>query len=126
MKTKIKNRFFTHPLLMLVALILAFIIWLVVTNVSDYKISKTIRDLPVSQENGDAILKSGKVYNVTDGETTSIIVKGPRSVVENPSANDFIATADLSKLSVTNTAEIKVTAVDSKVTGRFPSMLWTL
>ena len=38
MKTKIKNRFFTHPLLMLVALILAFIIWLVVTNVSDYKI----------------------------------------------------------------------------------------
>ena len=118
MKTKIKNRFFTHPLLMLVALILAFIIWLVVTNVSDYKISKTIRDLPVSQENGDAILKSGKVYNVTDGETTSIIVKGPRSVVENLSANDFIATADLSKLSVTNTAEIKVTAVDSKVTGQ--------
>ena len=38
MKTKIKNRFFTHPLLMWVALILDFIIWLGVNNVSDYKI----------------------------------------------------------------------------------------
>ncbi len=65
--------------------------------------------------NGDIIEQQGMVYDVVDGETASIIVKGPRSIVEKLTTSDFRAYADLSRLSVTNTAEIKVEALNAAV-----------
>ena len=103
-----KSKIFDHLGLKLVALIISFFIWLIVMNVDDYKITRTFTDIQVEQLNGDIIEQQGMVYDVVDGETASIIVKGPRSIVEKLTTSDFRAYADLSRLSVTNTAEIKV------------------
>ena len=110
-----KSKIFDHLGLKLVALIISFFIWLIVMNVDDYKITRTFTDIQVEQLNGDIIEQQGMVYDVVDGETASIIVKGPRSIVEKLTTSDFRAYADLSRLSVTNTAEIKVEALNAAV-----------
>lgn len=110
-----KFKIFDHIGLKLVALVLSFLTWLVVMNIDDYKITKTFTDVVVEQLNGEIIEQQGMVFDVVDGETTDIIVKGPRSIVEKLTTSDFRAYADLSHLSVTNTAEIKVEAVNPSI-----------
>ena len=113
MINKIK-RFFTQNLwLKFLAIIFAIAIWFIVMNIEDYNISKTINDIPVSMLNGNTILDNGMVYDITGGETITITVSGPRSVVENLTASDFYASADLSHLSVTNSTTISVVPKNS-------------
>ncbi len=105
---KFKSRLFKNIEYRILALVIAFFTWLIVTNIVDYKVTKTFNGITVEQQNGDVILQNGKVYDVTAGEETSIVVKGPRSIVDELSVNDFTASADLSQLSITNSAEINV------------------
>lgn len=104
------NKFFSNLGLKLLALLIAFVVWFAVMNVEDSVISKTISDIPVEMLNGDVILENGNLYNITDGETVEIIVRGPRSIVDGLEADDFEATADLAVLSVTNSTIISVSA----------------
>ena len=107
MKDKKKN-IFDNIGLKLLALLIAFLMWFVVMNYEDGVITKTISGIPVEMINGESIIANGNLYNVTDGETVEVIVRGPRSIVENLEANDFVASADLSHLSVTNSTTIEV------------------
>ncbi len=109
MKNKQKRGFFKSIWLKLLSLLIAFVIWLIVVNVDDYKIVKEIYNIPVEQINGSDIEEGGLVFDVTSGETVDIVIEGRRSIVNSLSANDFKAVADLSKLSYTNTAKISVT-----------------
>ena len=68
-----KFKIFDHIGLKLVALVLSFIIWLVVMNIDDYKITKTFTDVVVEQLNGEIIEQQGMVFDVVDGETTDKI-----------------------------------------------------
>lgn len=97
------------------SLVLAFVLWLIIMNVSDRAITKTISNIPVETVNGESIENTGYVYTVSDGDTVSIIVKGSQSIVDSLSADDFTATADLSQLSITNTAEIVASPVDPSI-----------
>ena len=108
-----KGRFLRNLWLKLIAIILAVITWLIVVNVDDYIVTKTIRGIPVEQVNGEKLESMGQIYTVTSGETVDVSVKGPRSLVERMTAEDFYASADLSQLSVTNTAEISVSLVEN-------------
>lgn len=92
----------------ILSVVLAVILWIVVMNISDYSITKRIEDIPVSQLNGDALDELDKVYEVADGDTVDIIVKGRRSIVSELTAESFYATADLSTMSITNTVQIFV------------------
>ena len=114
MKDK-KLKIFDHLGLKFTALVLAFCAWLIVMNIDDYKVKRTFANIKVEQMNGSAIEQQGMVYDVVDGEMATIIVNGPRSIVEGLSAEDFRAYADLSHLSVTNTAEIKVEALNQNI-----------
>ena len=113
MQKKLKSSFFDHLWLKLFALIIAFLLWFSVMNIEDATMAKTIGGIEVEMLNGDTILESGGVYDVTEGDTVEIIVKGPRSIVENLEAGNFTATADLSHLSVTNSTSIEVVTNDS-------------
>ncbi len=118
MKTKAKKSLFDHMGLKILSLVLAVLIWMLIMNVDDYTMTKTIRDIPVMEQNGDTIEKLGKVYSVTSGTTVDIVVKGPRSVVDPLTLNDFVATANLAELSVTNTVQISVAAKETSVNGK--------
>ena len=111
----IAKSIFNHLGLKIISLVLAVLFWVIVMNLSDYSMTKTISNISVEQRNGDKIEEMGKVYDVTDGETVDIVVKGPRSVVDPLVAGDFYAYADLGDLSVTNSAAIRVQAKESRI-----------
>lgn len=110
MKSKIRSSVLNNFWLKLLSVLLAFLLWLVVMNVSDGMITIKIKGIPVQQLNGAALEELDKIYDVAKGETVDIVVKGRRSIVESMTADDFIATADLSTMSITNTVQITVTA----------------
>ncbi len=118
MKIKAKKSLFDHLGLKIISLLLAVIIWMLIMNLDDYTMTKTIRDIPVLEQNGETIEKLGKVYSVTSGNTVDIVVKGPRSVVDPLTANDFIASANLAQLSVTNSVQIAVAARETRINGK--------
>ena len=115
MKEKAKDKFLNNFILKLFAVVLAIVIWLVVMNVEDYTVTKQIDDIPVEQLNGNIFNELDQVYDVTKGDTVDIIVRGPRTVVDRLTADDFYATADLSTMSITNTVQIFVEPKDSSI-----------
>ncbi len=95
----------------ILSVLAAIIIWILVANVDDYMVTKTITGVQVSTLNEDSITELDKVYELDgDGEVT-IIVKGQRSIVEELTAQDFTATVDLSQLSLTNAVQVIVEPV---------------
>lgn len=110
-----KDKLFSNIGLKLLAVVLAFIVWVIVLNLDDYVVSKQISDVPVQMLNEDAITSQGQLYYVKSGDTVNIIVKGRRSVIAELNADDFKASADLSQLSITNSVPIKVETVDKNI-----------
>lgn len=110
-----KNRILNHFGLKVMSLVIAIVVWIIVANVDDYKTTKQISGIEIEFVNGDAITEKNKVYEVPEGTTIDIVVKGRRSVVEELTSEDFKAVADLSKMSVTNAVTVEVSAVSSYV-----------
>ncbi len=97
------------------SLLIAIIVWIVVANVDDYKITKQVSGIEIEFINGSAITEKNKVYEVPKGTTVDVVVKGRRSIVEHLSNDDFEAVADLSKMSVTNAVAVKVSPISSHI-----------
>lgn len=90
------------------SLIIAFLIWLIIINIEDPAIVGNFEDIPVTIINEDVLGSMDKVYDVLSGEVVDVQVKGKRSIIENLSRAEFIATADLKELSIVNAVEIKI------------------
>lgn len=94
--------------LKLVSLAIAIVLWLIVVNIDDPVTKKQFYNIPVEMIHEEALDSVGKVYEVTEGSVVSVTVEGKRSLIDNLKNTDFIATADLSKLSITNAVPIEV------------------
>ena len=90
------------------AVIFAFILWLIILNVTDPDATKTISNIAVTIENEDAVLDGTCIYEIVSGKTTSITVSGSRSIISGLSSEDFIASVDFEELSTENTVLISV------------------
>ena len=110
-----KNKILDHFGMKILSLVIAIIIWIIVANVDDYKTTKQISGIEIRFINGEAITEKNKVYEVPDGTTIDIVVKGRRKVVDELTNDDFKAVADLSKMSVTNAVKVEISAVSSAV-----------
>lgn len=110
-----KKTFLNNLPLKLLSIVCAIILWLVVMNISDYSMTVEIDDIPVNQINGDILDELDQIYEVEKGDTVDIIIKGRRSVVSQLSASDFVATADLSSMSITNTVQIAIEPVNQSL-----------
>lgn len=105
-----KNRILDHFGLKLLSLLIAIVIWIVVANVDDSKTTRQISGIEIEFINGEAITEQNMVYEVPNGTTIDIVVKGRRKIVESLTSQDFRAVADLSKMSLTNAVNVVVTA----------------
>lgn len=94
--------------LKIVSVIVAFLFWLVIINITDPTTSRTFYDVPVQILNENVITSANQVYEIEDGDTVHVTVKGKRSFVETLTNEDFTATADLSELSKVNAVNIDV------------------
>ena len=110
-----KNRIFDHLGLKIISLLIAIVVWVIVANVDDYKTTKKITGIEIEFINGESITDNNMVYEVPEGTTIDIVVKGRRKVVDNLTSLDFRAVADLSKMSVTNAVSVIVSANNSLV-----------
>jgi YbbR domain-containing protein len=95
--------------LKVLSIILAAMLWLVITNVDDPVTTKYFDNVAVTPLNDDEITKNGeKVYEIIEGETIDFSVAARRSIADNLSASDFRVTADFSKLSDVNATTINI------------------
>lgn len=109
----------------ILSLILALIVWLVVVNIDNPTTTRLFRDIDVEIQHEDAINSLNKVYEIIEGSTVDVTVKGKRSVLDNMKDTDIKAAADLSNLSYTNAVPIVVTcskSVDSLSLGRISTL----
>lgn len=98
----------------LLAIVFAFLLWLVIMNIQDPEITKTIYGIPVVTENAEVLDDIDYVYSIASGETATVVVSGKRSIVQSLSASDFYASANFEELSITNAIPIKVALTGSK------------
>lgn len=103
------KKYLTNNILLKIAsVIFAIILWLIVLNIDDPDTTRTISNIEVTIENADAVTGLNKVYNIIAGQTATISVTGPRSIVDKLTAADFVATADFNELSQTYSVPINV------------------
>ena len=108
--------FFTKNIgLKLLSILLALLLWLTVMNVEDPTVTQTISDIPVQIVNDDVITSRGYRYTVESGEKIDVRIKGRRSVVDNITVDDFVATADFSAFSSMKMVPIEVKCTDDHV-----------
>lgn len=106
----------------ILSLVLATILWLVVVNIDNPVIQRQFSNIPVDIINESAITSKGKVYEVVEGKTVDITVKGKRSIVDALNKSDMKAEADLKNLIFTNAVPIipfciKSSSVDVVISG---------
>lgn len=104
-----KEKIFNNLPLKILAIIIAIVIWVVIINVGDPSTRKTISGISVDLLNEEELEQNEYTYNVISGNSISIVVKGPQSIVNELKASDFYASADLSTVSpLSEAADITV------------------
>lgn len=102
--------------LKLLAALFAIILWLVVVNIDDPKISERFT-ASVVIENGEYITEQGKYYEIlNDTNTIVFVVTAKRSYIEKLSSTDFKAVANMENAAIdsekgTGKVPIEVTAL---------------
>lgn len=100
--------------LKIISLLFAVVLWLIVVNIDDPTISRTISGIPVTPLDEDVITKKNQVYSIISGDTVTISVTGPRSEVDKMTREDFIAEAPFSEKSNVDAVPIYVSFRNSK------------
>ena len=109
-KKERRFRRFTKNLgLKIISFLLALGLWLLVVNIDDPVVRWTYLDVPVTIKNADVITNKGMIYEVLDDTDVvpRVTVYAPRSVGENISKADIVATADMNTLNSLNTLQIE-------------------
>ncbi len=94
-----KRSLLSHPGLKIASILLAIGIWLIIVNVNDPILTKTIRDVPVTVINQSYIESLGKSYRIAPGySSVSVTVQANRSVVEALKPQNISVIADLTQI----------------------------
>jgi diadenylate cyclase len=97
----------------ILAPILSIIIWMSVLSSTDPIATRVITDIPVVTTNTGVLDDVGQTYTIKSGETITVKVRGKRSSVDNITAEDFIATADFTEMSIVYAVPIHVETTPS-------------
>lgn len=101
------HRFFFHNTgIKICSMLLALIVWAVIINIDDPYKTRSF-NVEVETINENALKSVNKVYEIIEGSTALVKVRGKKSVVDKLSISDIRATADLSDLSAVNAVAIQ-------------------
>lgn len=106
MKEETKRIYLNNIGIKIGSVFFALLIWMIIINIDDPYKTRTF-SVNVETINESALQSVNKVYEVIDGSTASVKVRGKKSVVDKLEASDIRATADLSDLSAVNAVAIK-------------------
>ncbi len=105
----VKEKLSNNLILKVGSILFAVILWLVSININDPQKTVTIKNIPVEILNEDIITGNDMIYKVVSGDTISVKVTGPRTIVDSLKAKDFTVTADFKEISQTNAVPLKIT-----------------
>ena len=114
---KLKAMIFSNIPLKILAVIISFIAWIVITNISDPSKKVTIDNVVVSMKNYSSLSDKGYAHESISGYV-SVEVKGPKSVVESLDETDFEAYVDFDDFDMESdkhSVDIKVKCKDKEV-----------
>lgn len=113
----VKRFFSTNLLAKALSLLAAVLLWLLIVNQQDPLTNETVNNIPVTIMNEDYFNERGQFVNIESEMKINVSVNGRRSVVENLTADDFIATIDyLAVVPVEGKAGIQCACRNSQVT----------
>ena len=117
-ENKEKNRLTGNLVLKLIALVMGFLIWLMVTNSDDPTRSLILSNVPITIVNEDSIADIGKVVEPEGSSTVTLKVTERRSVLNRLARNgsDFYVEADLENINEMNTVPLTVNCTNPNVT----------
>ncbi|MEG0904271.1 MAG: CdaR family protein [Lachnospiraceae bacterium] len=106
-----KNKLLENLGLKIMAVLFAVCLWLVVVNVSDPIDSQTFRNVNVTVQHDDEIVKNkGKTYQVLNNtQVVAVTVKAKRSELSKIKQSDIVATADMRDIELASMIPINVT-----------------
>ena len=111
-----KKTIFNNLGLKIVAVFIAFLIWLMVVNGDDPEKPYYFKNITVTTINEESFLEKNKVYAVKDDSNiVTVRVKVRRSVWAKLSAEDFTVIADLSYMTFMDTIPLKVVCNNTSV-----------
>lgn len=107
-----RKKIFNNIGIKLVAVIVAIIVWWAIVNVDNPLKRKTFSGITVEIQNAESLISKGYIYKIESGNTTSITISAPESVVNELKVSDFKAVADVSQLSpLTDSVPIEVVCI---------------
>ena len=110
MKFDIKRALTNNIGIKLLAILFALSLWLVVVNVDDPEQTRSFTAV-VTVVNDEALLNSGKYYEIKDGiNTVTFRVTAKRSIIEKLSNSNFVAKADMNYLEAGTRVPVEVSA----------------
>ena len=117
-ENKTGNKLTGNLTLKLIALVIGFLIWLLVTNSNDPTVSMVVSNVPITIVNEDSVADIGKVVEPEGSGTVTLKVTERRSILNKLSKNglDFYVEADLENINAMNTVPLTVTCSNGNVT----------
>ena len=98
------------------SLFVAFLIWLLVTNVNNPTRAQLYRDVKINIINEDSVTEIDKVLDIVSEETVTIKVTAPKNIRENLTKDSFTVIADMENLNGMSTVPLTVTCSNPAVT----------
>ena len=103
-------------ILKLIALVIAFVIWLFVTNSNNPIRSITVQNVPINIVNEASIAEIGKVVEPAGTDSVTLKVTERRSILNRLSKNNFYVEADLENINALDSVPLTVTCDNPSVT----------
>lgn len=102
--------------LKLLSVVLAIVFWFLVVMADNPKDSVSFSNIQVNLVNTDLLEKGNKFYEVLEGsDRIRVTVEAPRNVIQELSASDIVAEADVSRLTEVNTVPISFRVLNDEV-----------
>ncbi|MBO5504385.1 MAG: hypothetical protein J5969_07910 [Lachnospiraceae bacterium] len=107
-----RSSFFNNLGLKITSVVVALLMWLVVTNSSDPVVWRQQVNIPVRILNTELLTAEGKVYTILDDSATIPVVNysAPRSIADSIKPENIVATADIQELTNVNTVRIHLSS----------------
>ena len=117
-ENKTGNKLTGNLVLKLIALVIGFLIWLLVTNSDDPIKSTVISNVPITITNEDSVADIGKVVQPQGSGTVTLKVTERKSVLDRLSKTgaDFYVEADLENMNEMNTVPLTASCSNGNVT----------
>ena len=117
-ENKTGNKLTGNLVLKLIALVIGFLIWLLVTNSNDPIRSTVVSNVPITIINEDSVADIGKVVQPQGSGTVTLKVTERKSVLNRLSKTgvDFYVEADLENINEMNTVPLTVSCSNANVT----------